>query len=191
VTAPPPEGRSPRTEEEASPALDPALVLAARALQDAFETIAGEDRAVLLQLAVAEYAATGAAKTVRHPLGSITVGVSKAHVEVVDEQRLLEWALLEHPDEVQVVWRVREAFVKAVLARVTVGDDGKAVVVDRATGEVTAAPPGVGVVPGGRVTGVSVRPNAEAKAAAAVAVRRRLGDIAGQAGLALPPPGRP
>jgi hypothetical protein len=96
------------------------------------------------------------------PIAKATLAGGKPRASVTSDDALTEWVSVNAPTE--VVWRVREAYRKALLDRLVPGPDGAAV--DPATGEVV---PGVTFTTG--ATYVSVRFDRDGRAAVIDALR--------------------
>jgi len=132
-----------------------------------WESVAAAARAKAAKLrddltadAQAEYAEQGTAPTWRLPdIGTVTLPVSKETVYVADEAALLDWVKASNPDEVEVSYRVRPAFLASLL-ETTVPHDG-AVIDPEGT-----VVPGLAVREGGRPGSLAFRPSSAAKAVA-------------------------
>lgn len=89
-------------------------------------------------------------------LGTVVLPVSSAAFMVSDPARFLEWAKQHHPTEVETVEKVREAWQKGLLTKLST--NGEAVFT--ADGTVV---PGVSVRPGGVPKSLSITATPEAK----------------------------
>jgi hypothetical protein len=161
----------------ASPAQDVQLLLALLAMQHGLDVEIKDLRSRVAAQAVETWREQNVAPTFRHELGSASLRLPKDAVAVVDDDALLDWVLEHHEDEVEVVTRVRPAYVRALLARLKIAGG---VVVDKESGEVVDIP-GVSVVAGGDPSVMGVTLTADTKATAEAIVRARLHQLAAYA----------
>jgi hypothetical protein len=125
-----------------------------------------------------EWAEHGAAPTWRLPdIATVSLSVSKEAAYVEDRKAFTEWVGRRHPSE--IVPSVRLAWEQDFLSRLLV-DDGYALSVE---GERI---PGLGVRPGGRPVGITIRATTEAKAVYAAVAEQSLRRLAADAGPAVP-----
>jgi hypothetical protein len=145
-------------------------VLFWKAVADAAALRAQTARAILDRQARAELERDGVAPTWRIPgLGTVPLSLTTDSVDVVNEAAYVEWTRKRFPTEIETVVRVRPAFDKALREAAA---KRKAACDDQ--GEVI---PGLTFRPGGAPRGVSVRPSADATAAAATAAEEFLARI--------------
>jgi hypothetical protein len=135
-------------------------VLFWKAVAEAAALRAHTARAILDGQARAELERDGVAPTWRIPgLGTVPLALTSDSVDVVDEAAYVEWMRRRFPTEVETITRVRPAFDKALREaaakrKASCDDQGELI-------------PGLTFRPGGKPRGVSVRPSADATAAAA------------------------
>lgn len=129
----------------------------------------------------AELEEHGTASTWRIPdLATVSATVSHAAVYVADEAAFTVWVQKRYPTEVEVITRVRSAWLAGFLHRAP-GSVG--VVADPDSGEVV---PGLSIRGGGELTGISIRVTPAAKEAFAALADRGLKELAATAGPNLP-----
>lgn len=120
--------------------------------------------------AQAEYAEQGTAPTWRLPdIGTVTLPVSRDTVYVADEHALIEWVHRNAPEEIETTYRVRPAYVTALLDSVHAVDGLDGYVVADNEGTVI---PGLAVREGGQPGSLSFRPSPDAKRVAAAGAER-------------------
>lgn len=135
-------------------------------------------RAALTEAAVEEFERDGCAPTWRIPgIGTVPLALTSSSVAVVDGVAFLEWVAARYPDEIEHTPRVRPAFADRLLkAAVKLGDPPST-----ADGEVI---PGLTFRPGGQPRGIQIRPDADAKEAAAELAQSFLDERFGEKGAA-------
>lgn len=128
-------------------------------------------RDLLAADARAEFAEQGTAPTWRiQDVGTVTLPVSSERVVVSDEDALTAFAKQRFPDEVEVLERIRPAFLPVLIGFMDHDDervfDGEGTVV-----------PGLSVRPGGTPQSLSFRPSRDAQAVARAAAEKLVGDV--------------
>lgn len=108
----------------------------------------------------AELAEQGTAPTWRLDIGTWSLPVSKEAAYVADEDAFLAWVNRFHGSEIELIKRVRPAFVSALLAE-CMGDEGGAVWMREG-----ALVPGLAMRPGGQPRALTFRPAGDAAAVA-------------------------
>lgn len=128
-------------------------------------------RDLLAADARAEFEEQGTAPTWRiQDVGTVTLPVSSERVVVSDEAALTRFAKERFPDEVEVLERIRPAFLPVLVGLMDHDSDR---VFD---GEGTVVP-GLTVRPGGAPQSLSFRPSRDAQAVARAAAEKLVGDV--------------
>jgi hypothetical protein len=124
----------------------------------------------------AEYAEQGTAPTWRLPdIGTVTLPVSKESVYVADETALTRWVDANAPSEIEIVYRIRPAYLTSLLGSVRCVDGLEEHMVADDEGTII---PGLAVRPGGdAASSLSFRPTPLAKQVAAAGAERLMESV--------------